>query len=297
MINIHNGDVVASSARRSGVPGEHVAFRESLITGEVTTMAHDVRARVLAATHQEELLRISNDLFEQQQLLDRVAEEEVVLWFEHDLFCLVHFLYLLQRLEAPRLEYIWHPTPLGQCDVDELHQAFAARRPVSRSLIATAQQVWRDYTSDDPTSLNNWLDAADSLPFLREGLTLHASRFPSTRNGLGAIENRLLAMIEPVSRDFPSLFDQFTAEAPRFGFGDSEVLRHVRALANRETPLLTMSDQTAKARLAITPAGEQVLRGEADDLTLNEPDYWLGGAHLTKEKQWRWDGTQIIASR
>jgi hypothetical protein len=35
MIHIHNGDVVAVRARRSSIPGEHLSFRESLVTGPV----------------------------------------------------------------------------------------------------------------------------------------------------------------------------------------------------------------------------------------------------------------------
>src|SRR5881396_2985019 len=35
MIHFHNGDVAASLARRAGVPGRHVPFRESLVGGPV----------------------------------------------------------------------------------------------------------------------------------------------------------------------------------------------------------------------------------------------------------------------
>jgi hypothetical protein len=35
MIHFHNGDVAASAARRAGVPGRHVPFRESLAGGPV----------------------------------------------------------------------------------------------------------------------------------------------------------------------------------------------------------------------------------------------------------------------
>jgi hypothetical protein len=32
-----------------------------------------------------------------------------------------------------------------------------------------------------------------------------------------------------------------------------------------------------------------VISGEVDDAAINDPDLWFGGAHLTKEKFWRWD--------
>jgi hypothetical protein len=41
--------------------------------------------------------------------------------------------------------------------------------------------------------------------------------------------------------------------------------------------------------LRLTPAGERVLRGEADRVELLGIDRWLGGTHVTAEDVWRWD--------
>ena len=54
-----------------------------------------------------------------------------------------------------------------------------------------------------------------------------------------------------------------------------------------------------KALFALTPAGQSVLEGKADFIDLNNADFWLGGAHLTRERMWRWDDArqEIVASR
>jgi len=110
-MNIHNGDVMAVTARRLGLPGEHLSFHESLVMGPVpaTGDSMEVRARFLSSAYGEELLRTSNSLFQQEQALNAAAEsgEETVLWFEHDLFCLVHFIYLLSRFRQRNVSYIW----------------------------------------------------------------------------------------------------------------------------------------------------------------------------------------------
>jgi hypothetical protein len=41
---------------------------------------------------------------------------------------------------------------------------------------------------------------------------------------------------------------------------------------------------------ALTPAAENVVSGSVDYLALVDPDEWLGGAHLTRDSIWRWDG-------
>jgi hypothetical protein len=151
--------------------------------------------------------------------------------------------------------------------------------------------------------LNDMLaDRQSDLPFVREGLRLHASRFPSTRNGLGSVENRLLQLINGGAGDFATLFPLFDQKPPRFGFGDSQVLYTLRYMASRSVPLISMAESTdtpPKASFAITPAGENFMLGAVDDIGINTPDFWLGGAHVTKENVWRWDETrgEIILSR
>lgn len=299
MIHIHNGDVIAAAAKRADIAGEHIAFRESLVTGPVVPGDDwiETRARALADAHGQDLLRVRTDLLEQEQMLDD-TRGEIVLWFEHDLYCLVHLLYLLRRFgRDAQLSLVWCPFPLSENEDSGLQLLFESRETVTPELISLAERVWSAYTSPDPTALNEWLrrDTSD-LPFLREGIALHASRFPSDTNGLGAIEQRALTHIANGFTDFATLFDHINAEVPRFGFGDTEVFRHLKALANRPEPLLTLTGELPKVLCTITPAGEKVLRGEIDDMAINDPDLWLGGAHLTRDTQWRWTGTNLSAA-
>ncbi len=300
MKHIHNGDVVAEQARREGIPGEHIPFREALACGPGTRDL-ETRAQFLAGSHGDNPLRVRNGLIELERALDEATEaDEVVLWFEHDLFCLVNLLAVLERLAScRRLTLIWHPEQLPQV---ELYPLFESRAAVTPRMLALARDAWAAYLSDDPRALNRFVrDDNRDFPFLREGMTLHASRFPSTRNGLGSIEQRILDLILNGSRDFTTLFYDFDAAPPRFGLGDSEIVRVLRILANLAVPLITMTEESTphKSLLALTPAAENVLRGEVDFLSVNEPDYWVGGVHLTRENLWRWDEArrEIVSSR
>jgi hypothetical protein len=305
LIHLHNGDVVAAFAQRVGIPGEHVAFRESLVTGPVTPGEEwiETRARALGDAYGEDLLRTRTALLEQEQALDatRAKGEEIVLWFEHDLYCLIHLIYLLQRLgDATRLSLVWCPTPITENDDRGLYLLFESRTAVTPSMLSLARDVWRAYTASDPRELNRFLERdTPDFPFLREGLTLHASRFPSLTNGLGAIEQRALSLIATGATEFTALFGVMSADVPRFGFGDSEIVRHLRALSWCAVPLITLTGEPPKAIVTITPAGENVLRGQVDDTTINDPDRWLGGVHLTKENLWRYDeaARSIVPSR
>lgn len=298
IVHIHNGDVVAAIARRSDIPGEHLAYRETLVTGPVIPGDQwiETRARAIAEAHEEDLLRVRTDLLEQELALDNARSAgEIVLWFEHDLYCLVHLVHLLQRFADSRVSIVWCSTPLGEQDERQLHLLFESRSAVTPAMTKAAIAVWRAYTSSDPTSLNEWLtrDTPD-FPFLREGLTLHASRFPSLDNGLGAIEQRVLTLIASGFTEFATLFDRINREVPRFGFGDAEIFRHLQSMAWRAVPLITLTGEPPKALCTITPAGENVLRGEVDDTKINDPDHWLGGTHVRKDALWRFDGIALM---
>jgi len=300
MIHFHNGDVTAALARRAGVPGRHVPYRESLITGPVRRDLAlmdwvEERARFLSEEHGENLLRVRNDLLEHEHAIDVArTEEEIVLWFEHDLFCLVHLLYLAKRFANCRVTLIWHPTPLGLLEAEEILNLYRSRTPMTPVMLRAGEAAWQAYTSDDPTSMNRLLrQEIPDFPFLIEGLRLHAARFPSLKNGLGEPERKMIELIDAGAADFGSLFARFDPAAPRYGFGDGEVLRQLRRLAWCAVPAITMTEVQGevepKASLAVTPVGRNVLLGSADWIDLNGADFWLGGAHLTRERLWRWD--------
>ncbi len=287
-------DVMAIAAKRMGIPGEHMPFRETLVIGPIPSEEKwiEVRARFLSGRYGEELLRSSNAVFQQQQAIAAAAsQDDVVLWFEHDLFCLVNLLYLLRRFEKASL--IWSPDPLAECEEQTLAKLFESRQPVTPAMRDAARAAWKVYASSDARALNALISADNrDFRFLREGLQLHASRFPSTRNGLGSVENRLLQLIAGGATEFGALFAAFDPDPPRYGFGDAEVLAALRDLAKRAVPLITMTEAEGmppKAILGLTAEGENVMNGSVDDLTINPPNGWLGGVHLSPQQLFRWD--------
>src|SRR4029078_586425 len=112
MLHLHNGDSSANTARHSSLSGEHFAFREALIDGPTPAgLSRDdwrrLRAQHLADSCGVDVGECERGLLAQEELLDHsVDQDEVVLWFEHDLFCQVHLVYLLD----------WFPGSSSQTD-------------------------------------------------------------------------------------------------------------------------------------------------------------------------------------
>ena len=118
--------------------------------------------------------------------------EEVVLWFERDLYDQLQLIQILDRLGARRASLIdlGEPRRIGDVDVLALYERRVAVAGAARQL---GRDAWRAFTSADPTDLERLLDAGTAdLPFLEAALLRHLEEFPSTRDGLSRTERQLL---------------------------------------------------------------------------------------------------------
>jgi len=320
MLHIHNGESSANTLKQSAIPGEQFAFRESLITGPnpAGVAADDwrrLRAKHLSDAYGVQREECERDLQHQDEVLSSTAgHDEIVLWFEHDLFCQLHLAYLLHWFgshapgetnlslicigEFPGIENF---RGLGQLNVEQLTSLFGTRQRVTDGELKLGAAAWRSYCAPEPTFVEALLELdTSSLPFLREALLAHLARFPSVRNGLGNIENHALALVDKGLENFGELFSQFGKEDPVYSLGDFQFWLALKQMALAQRPLLVFANgqsiqdpidsaRVRETRVALTSEGKAVLQGEADFLNLNGIDQWLGGVHLEPERVWRWD--------
>lgn len=320
MLHIHNGDATAGTAKKAAIPGEHLAWREALVCGPAPGgLSKDefrrVRAEHLSGAYGVNREECERELRAQEEALSRFSDhEEVVLWFEHDLFCLVHLIYLLdwfaqRELGQTKLSLICVGEfpgiegfrGLGQLNEEQLASLFPQRQEVSQSQLRLGSKTWRAYSSEDPAELLSLLDSdLSAIPFLKRALIKHLQRFPSTLNGLGRIENAGLELIAKGYRNFKSLFPAFARRESEYGFGDAQLYLELKQLADASAPLLTLSNggkgwsmdsaQMLLSSFEITEFGKAVLDGDQDFVRRNGIDYWLGGVHLEgDEAPWRWE--------
>lgn len=309
ILHIHNGDASAGVAKQSSIPGEHFAWREALIDGPAPVAANEqewrrVRTRHLSETYGVETAECERESIAQEKKLASFADyEEVVLWFEHDLFCQVHLMYLLnwfakRDLGKTKLSLICIGSfpgrenfrGLGELSAQELSSLFPSRQPVTREQLDLATRAWDAYRSIDPRDLETLLQKdIRALPFLGPALQGHLRRFPSTANGLGRIENRVLQLVESGLNNFGDLFRRFGEVEPIYGLGDTQFWQSLRRLADANQPLLRISG-SPDTTIELTDLGRAVLRGDGDFVLLNGIEHWLGGVYLSEERNlWRWD--------
>ncbi|HEV3138979.1 MAG TPA: DUF1835 domain-containing protein [Vicinamibacterales bacterium] len=247
--------------------------------------------------------------------------DEVVLWFEHDLYdqlLLIRTLDLLARQRADRLRRQAEQAPplhttvslicidrfpgvepfygLGQLNAVQLKSLFPARKAVTARQYDVASAAWRAFREPDPSALVELVranGALDALPFLRAAIVRFFEEFPSTSNGLSRTQQLALDALAGTPMRLHELFRSAQRREARPFMGDLGFFDIVRDFASARVPLVTIDGDA----VAITDAGREVRDGRRNAIAVNGIDQWRGGVHLTNAQPWRWDaGTQTLVS-
>ncbi|KRE97889.1 hypothetical protein ASG89_28700 [Paenibacillus sp. Soil766] len=321
-LHIVNGDSFGDKLRASGIDGEILVWRESLYEGPIGMQMSDSVLLSVRASYMNNRYGIPEDTFKSQTLqqekkLDTLSSgvDEVVLWFEHDLYDQLMLCYLLSRIaDLPRHSFrlslicvdafpgVDPFYGLGQLAVDQILHLHGTWLPVSEDQLALACKVWTAYSASEPLSMAALLEEdLSALPFLKKALAAHTARFPSLQNGLSAIHQLTLELLVDEEVSPPSLFQNLAEQASHYGLGDLQFFGILEGLWHCEYPLIQVlggdklpryneawPPQFDEYRVKITELGKLILTCKQDHIFLNGIDEWIGGVHLLGTKDvWR----------
>ncbi|GIW05484.1 MAG: hypothetical protein KatS3mg060_0289 [Dehalococcoidia bacterium] len=312
MLHITNGDY-AGETLQAVVRGTVLPWRDALHDGPVPAVPDDalrrIRARFLASAPGYAGGLSEADIlgsFEQRDatIAGAAREDEVVLWFEHDLYDQLQLIQVLDRLakERPaRLSLIClstHPevpdfSGLGQLSAAQLAALFPTRQPVTEGQIALARGAWRAFCAPEPSGLAA-LATETALPSLPAAIRRHLEEYPGLHDGLSRTERQILRLVAEGVVTPAALFRANQRLEEAVWQGDVSFFAVVARLTRGEDPPLRWNGQLAGA-VQITPSGLRLLAGEDDHVRLNGIDRWLGGVHLVGTTvRWRWNGERIV---
>lgn len=319
MLHVANGDALVPRLREAGIEGEILAWRDMMSEGPLPNGLREERDWRERAAWLAKDYRLDPDAYvaDASKRLLALAEaaktDEVVLWFDEELFCQANLCHLLDwlRVEAPdaKLALVLDPEPLDRAPVGGLREMLALREPVTSARWALARAFWNAVSYHEPTGVPRLL-AADlsAWPDLAVGLRAHLARFPDARTGLSGAEAELLRILAHGPTTFHALFEawQTTPLARACGFGDAQVAAHLVRMARGAHPLVRLDGHDPRAPLAgplrwtvaATSAGRDALEGRQDALALDPPDRWIGGVRLAPGNPvWRRDGERLVVGR
>jgi hypothetical protein len=316
-LHITNGDEVANKLRIV-FPGPVSIMADPLHEGPAAELDgaswRNQRAEYLAAAGYTTVDDARSALDAWDHAIDRAGDhEDVVLWFEHDLFdqlALVRTLALLDALRGAarprRVSLICVNAFLGYLPATELHALWPTRAPVTDAQYAIARHVWHAFRQPDPTDLLRARDQLQTdraycqpMPFLGDALERFFEEFPSTTTGLPRTADALLQVLaDAPGLTGAELFRRIQAREDRMFLGDLGFFQIIGGLARARVPLVAAVDPESPGGasdpgsqlLSITDAGGAVLRRAGDAVRLNGIEVWRGGVHLSGDQAgWRWD--------
>lgn len=314
-LNITNGDSAAGTLRDAGIVGQIVPWRDVLHEGPVDSSLtlEDLskqRARFIAGESWAEIGRVTADFADRDRAIQNLDDvDEVVLWFEDDLYDQLQLIQLLDffaggALKDTKVSLIVVDGYIPPLSVPEIKALEKKRPAVTHEQLDLGRRAWRAFGSPDPTSIANLLDEkTSSLPYLARALTRHLEEFPSTTNGLSRSEREALTVIAAGHNTPVRAFLEVAKLQESIFLGDSVFYSYLQRLSGETDALLTWKDDRAvvapdargtrefvEGELALTQLGCDVLAGAKDWQQINKNTRWLGGVEIAPGGGgWRWN--------
>ena len=304
VLHVANGSSVTMTLVETGIGGAMSIWADPLHDGPVPGGIDDdalLDVRMQAHASSAAAANPENDMRRWRQVIaEHDAYDELVLWFEHDLFDQLNLIQLLSfvRRCVPRAKPVslisidsfpgrstFHG--LGELTPGELTSLFPRRMPVTLAHYDLAERAWDAFRQPTPAALDALIQGDTSaLPFLARALRRFLEEYPWTRDGLSRTERRLMTLAAEGRADWPASFPRMHEGEDAYYISDTSYAELTEALSASAPPLLTRSIQSP----SLTPGGRAVLEGRSDRVSLCGIDRWLGGVHLQgRAVPWRWD--------
>ena len=189
-LNITNGDSAAGTLSEAGVEGKIISWRDVLHEGPVDSSLpleelSSQRARFIAERRWDDFAHVSGDFAERDRILKHLDYfDEVVLWFEDDLYDqlqLIQLLDFLSRGPAKKktltlIQVDGYIPPLSAARLKEMDKK---RSRVTAEQLDLARRAWKAFGSDDPSAISSLLDEKTSaLPYLASALVATSRGIP-----------------------------------------------------------------------------------------------------------------------
>lgn len=288
LLHITNGDDLTENFQSVGIPGDVVVWREMLCEGPTTIDLGSDKFIKLRTKFLGDTYNISSEDY-QKQFVEELhkltvcnSHDEIVLWFEFDLFSHINMLAAISHLldnkkDIPvslvcskRLKGEKEFSPLSQLPLKHLQNHYEHRIDLNQDDLEMAALIWQLYNGDNPQKLKALIKKKSNFEYLSSCVRAHLERFPNSQTGINSLERNILKLVEKNNITSISHLVGYTLEYQGyFGLGDMQIKRmldHLKIFLD-----------VKEDRVILSKEGEEVLNGTRNFYRELKNDECLGG--------------------
>jgi hypothetical protein len=307
VLHVANGTSTTRLIEAAGLPGVTSLWADPLHDGPVPGGLTDDQLVEVRARHLGHNDAASDLRRWRAAIAAHEAYDELVLWYEHDLFDQLNLIQVLpwirERLPSGAVvslvcigSFPGRPAfkGLGELTPSELAPLFGDRERVRHAQYALAARAWDAFAADSPRALDDLRRGDTSeLPFLGAAITRFLEDYPWTVDGLSRTERRLLSLASHGPIALSAALPRMAGDGDVYHVTDVALADLADGLAGTSPALVALTPASAAPLdrlVALTEAGRDVLAGRLDRVALCGVDRWRGGVCLEgRTASWRWD--------
>ncbi|MDO1500611.1 DUF1835 domain-containing protein [Winogradskyella maritima] len=288
ILHITNGQVLTDYLQSLKYEGDTLTWQEMLCEGPTIAKIDsdeflDVRKAFLKEYYDIEVN--TAEVKSEISKLDSANDyDEIVLWFEYDLFChinLIGVMNLIHQKEittplslvcSGRVDGNDRLTALPELKERQLHQHYKARRLLTEDDMQLMIALWRTYNSKDHNIFKMYITERTDFKYLSNCLKAHLKRFPDSVSGLSTLETNILKLIDEkriVSEG--QLLGYCLNHQGYYGFGDLQFKRMLKYLAS----YFEMKDKSYQ----LTEHGKRAITGITNEASIVKNTMIYGGVN------------------
>lgn len=234
ILHFLNGDAPLPQFREAEIPGEVAVMREMFCRGDLTLYFDDqaywdYRKSLFAQFH------VSTEDYEksitQELAKARDKYDEVVIWYEYDVYCHINMLFLVMWTksinEDVKISLAYSPNGTGRNSSEELKDIFDRRHELSLENHAYLQSRFKALCDKKE------FDAVDSsshaFPNLQKALEAYRAQIWSDSP---PIQKRIMALLDGGSKSGKEIIKTLLEEDDIYGYGDVQYMLVLNAMTD-----------------------------------------------------------------
>lgn len=290
-VHISIGDSLSENISELNLGGKIVVWREMLCEGPTTFQLGTPEFIALRTQFLSENYQISAGDYQEQflseleKLSDLETYQEVILWFEFDLFSHINMLAAISHLMENKInvpiylvcskkvvgekEFI----PLSQLPLKMLQKHYEQKIHLNQDDLEMANLMWQLYNGENPQKLKNLIKIETNFEYLSSSIRAHIERFPNSVTGLNTLERNILKLIKTHNISSLNQLLGYSLEYQGYyGYIDIQIQRVINKLQ--------LFYEVKEHKIELTPEGNDALSASRNFYRVLKNDEFLGGVKM-----------------